>query len=110
VLPRTRTLQEPRAGDPKPEAETKKERGTAMGEPLHVLDDLADILMAEALRELRRLIRETLHVARDPRLILVAQLLPRLAHGISQRAQAMNRAILSPAEPIGSLLTKLVGE
>lgn len=110
MLPRTRTLQEACARHPKPEAETKKERGTAVGEPLHILDDLADILVSQALRELRRLICEALDVARNTRLILVAQLLAGLAHGISERGQATNRAILSPAEAIGRLLAKLVGE
>jgi len=81
-----------------------------VGEPLHVLDDLADILMAQALRELRRLIRQAFDVACDSSLVLVAQLLPGLANGISERGQTMNRAILAPTEAIGCLLAKLVGE
>jgi len=110
MLPRAGTLQEACTGDPQPEAQAEKEGRTAMGEALHILDDLADILVAQALRKLRRLIRETLDIARNPRLILVAQLLPGLAHGICQRGQTVNRAILSAAETIRGLLAKLVCE
>ena len=36
-----------------------------MSEALHVVDDLAEILIAQALREVRRLIRGAVDVGRD---------------------------------------------
>jgi hypothetical protein len=77
-------------------------------EPLHVLDDLAEVLVAQALRELRRLIREAFDVRRNASLILVPQLLSGLPNGIGERGETMNRAVLAPAQAIGCLLTKLV--
>jgi hypothetical protein len=77
---------------------------------LHVVDDLSEVLVAQAFRELRRLVSQAFDVGRNPSLILVPQLLPGLANSISQRGEAMDRPILSPAEPIGCLLPKLIGE
>src|SRR5437879_2554993 len=104
------SLQEARREEAKHKRASKQDGWAAPAELLHVREDLLDVAVAEISGEVLHPVGGLRGELTELRLVLLAQLLARLAQGVRDAVQASRRALLLAGEISLDLIARLLRE